>query len=63
MQYKVTISFVYEDGANFHEICAHKSETMKYMGLKIFMSDKTATLNNCHPLHSSSQVRSHPEFI
>jgi len=37
MQYKVTVSFVNEDGANFHKLF----ETMRYMGLKICMGDKT----------------------
>jgi len=40
MQYKVTISFVNGYGANFHEIFKIFVVT-RYMGLKIFMGDKT----------------------
>ena len=45
MLHKVTVNFVIRDGQKFYKIfkifCGHKSETMRHMGLKICMDDKT----------------------
>ena len=42
MQYKVTVNLLNGDGQNFHEIfCGHKSETVRHMGPKVCVSNKT----------------------
>ena len=39
-QWWATVVFVTQDGAIFHNICGHRSETMLCMRLKICMGDK-----------------------
>jgi len=61
MQYKVAVSFVNGDGANFHEtfkIYGHKLlETIKYVSLQICMGDKT----DCHCKHINfSEIQKGP---
>jgi len=66
MQYKVMVSFINEDGANFHEIfkifVIIKSETMRYMGLKICMGDKTHRYYKHTKFHQNPR-RGDPKFL
>ena len=62
MQYKVMVSSINGDGANFHEIfCGHKSEIMRYMGLKICMGDKTHRYYKCTKFRQNP--RGDPKFL